>query len=305
MENLLVFDDTFSGETVAAFRENFAAIWETGRAEEYYDHLLAYIASGSRYVPVLYPAMALTYNEVRELKQTIEAACPAVKEDFFKDYRQYFATFIRGLQLTYDEKQRVVAVQDADGQSFIANYTYNDQDAVTAFSFESLDNLQFQANYSYDEDGNLTGLLSPGFNMNFTYDADNQLTALNTSQGTHTWITESDESGFLGKYSTPFYSNYFTVRMNQQQAPLLATDADGRTIQWQYDEDNNFTSISSPDRTINYLLNNQNRDWLISSNDNESIRYQQPGINKYDITISGTVQANLHYTVTKKLDKKL
>lgn len=304
MENLLVFDDTFSGETVSAFKENFAAIWETGKTEGYYDDLLAYIASASRYVPVLYPSMALSYSEVQTLKQTIEAACPAVKGQFFKDHHQYFATVLRGLQLTYDEKQRVVSVRDADGQNFILNYTYNSQDAVTDFSFQSLDNLQFQANYSYDENGNLTGLFSPGFNMNFTYDADNQLTTLNTGQGTHTWITESDESGFLGKYSTPFYSNYFTVRMDQQQAPVLATDADGRTLQWQYDEDYNFASISSTDRTINYLLNNQNRDLLITSNDNESIRYQQPSINEYNITTSGTVLANLHYTVTKQSDKK-
>lgn len=303
MENLLVFDDTFSGEAVSAFRENFAAIWETGRAEGYYAHLLAYIASGSRYVPVLYPAMALTYNEVRELKQTIEAACPAVKEDFFKDYRQYFATFIRGLQLTYDEKQRVVAVQDADGQSFIANFTYNNQNAITGVLVQSSDNLQLQANYSYDENGNLTGVLSPRGSLNFLYDHNNQLTTLNTSQGAHTWSIETNDFGSLTRYSTPLRSNYLTLQSDQQGAPILITDADGRNVQWHYDDNSTITSITSPERAIDYSYDEPNQSWLITSNDNENIHYQRPDIDGFRITTSGTVMAELHFSTAKQPDK--
>ncbi len=303
MENLLVFDDTFSGETVSAFRENFATIWETGRAEGYYDDLLAYIVSGSRYVPVLYPSMALTYNEVQTLKQTIEAACPAVKGQFFKDHHQYFASFLRGLQLTYDEKQRVISVCDVDGQSFTANYAYNDQNAITSVLIQSIDNLQLQANYSYNENGNLTGLLSPRGSLNFLYNHNNQLTTLNTSQGAHTWSIETNDLGSLTRYSTPLRSNYLTLQSDQQGAPILITDADGRNVQWHYDDNSTITSITSPECAINYSYNEPNQNWLITSNDNESIHYQRPGIDEFRITTSGAVMADLHFSTVKQPDK--
>ncbi len=303
MENLLVFDDTFSSETVAAFRSNFESIWSTGRVEGYYNDLLTYINSDTRYVPVLYPSMALTYDEVRALRQITENVCPAVKEQFFKDNCQYFATFPRGLQLTYDANGRVTSAQDVTEQSYIINYAYNEQDAVTNVFFQSSDNLQFQESYSYDANGNLIDLLSPQFNLNFSYDGNNQLTALNAGQGMHIWTTETNDTGSLVKYSTPLHSNYLTAQWDKQGAPVLATDADGRSLYWQYDNNYTITSIASPDRTINYSYDEHNRDWRISSNDNESIHYQQPGINEFNITTTGTVLADLHYSTLEQQDK--
>jgi RHS repeat-associated protein len=303
MENMLVIDDTFSSETVTAFRNNFKSIWNTGRVEGYYNDLLAYINSCTRYIPVLYPSMALTYSEVRSLKRTIENVCPEVMGSFFKDYHQFFASFLKGLQFNYDENQRVVSVRDAEDQSFIINYTYNEQNIVTSVLIQSSDNLLSQADYSYDGNGNPTGLLSPEFNVNFIYDNNNQLKALNAGLGTHTWSVEANDSGFWGSYSTPFYANYLNVQLNQQRTPSIATDADGRILYWQYDNDYNYASISSTDRTINYSLYDRNRDWRISANDGESIHYQQPNINEFNITTSGTVQADLHYTVAKQQDK--
>ncbi len=302
MENLLVFDDTFSGETVANFQNNFTAIRETGRVEGFYNDLLAYIGSGSRYVPVLYPSMALTYSEVRALKQTIENACPAVKEQFFKDNCQYFATFPRGLQFTYDANGRVTSVQDADEQSYVVNYAYNDQNVINNVFYQSSDNLQFQTNYAYDENGNLIGLQSPGSNVNFSYD-NNRLTALSAGQGTHSWIIEPNDSGSLVRYSTPFQINYLTLQSDQLGAPVLVTDADGRSLQWQYDNNYTITSITSPDRTINYSYDEHNRDWQISSNDNESIHYKQPSANEFNIITSGTVLADLYYSAMEQQDK--
>ncbi|HEX3047918.1 MAG TPA: phospholipase D-like domain-containing protein [Bacillota bacterium] len=303
MENLLVFDNAFASQTVAAFEANFESIWQTGRAEGFYNDLIQYINSGSRYIPVLYPAMALTYGEIRSLREITERVCPAVNGPYFKDNSQFFAAFPKGLQFTYDQNQRVVSLQDGEEQKYGANYTHNDQNLITGIYFQSVDNLRFSENYIYTETGNLIGLGAPGVNLNFTYDTNNQLTSMNTGQGTYTWSMENNGSGSLTRYSTPIYANYLTVQSDRYGMPVVSTDADGRSLDWRYDDDTYLSSIVSPNRTINYQLNDQNRDWLISTTDNESIRVQKPGWNELNMTTTGTVAANLTYRLMENQDK--
>jgi phosphatidylserine/phosphatidylglycerophosphate/cardiolipin synthase-like enzyme len=72
-ENVLVFRGPDHAALVAAFAANFEALWDTGRDRR--DDLEAEIAAGEA-VPLVFPAIALTYAEVVALRQAIRAACP-------------------------------------------------------------------------------------------------------------------------------------------------------------------------------------------------------------------------------------
>ena len=77
MENMVIYEGPEFAALVASFEASFARLWETGRAEGRLGALEAKIASG-RSFPIVFDAMALTWDEVTGLKQAIRAACPAI-----------------------------------------------------------------------------------------------------------------------------------------------------------------------------------------------------------------------------------
>lgn len=61
----------------AAFEQNFARIYETGRAQGLLTSLRAQIGTAQT-IPLVFPPMALTYSEVDQLRQLIRANCAVV-----------------------------------------------------------------------------------------------------------------------------------------------------------------------------------------------------------------------------------
>ncbi|PCC72946.1 Phosphatidylserine/phosphatidylglycerophosphate/cardiolipin synthase [Nannocystis exedens] len=90
-ENMLVFRGPAYAELVARFADNFAAIWDTGRDDERLTTLHRDIADG-RPVPLVFPAMALEHAEIRELKNKIRAACPAVDSPPYREHPEAHRT---------------------------------------------------------------------------------------------------------------------------------------------------------------------------------------------------------------------
>lgn len=82
-ENMLVFRDDAYADLVASYEDNFATMWETGRAE----NLLADVRSDVQnddVIPLVFDSMALDHEEVRQLKSLIVANCPAVNSEDFR-----------------------------------------------------------------------------------------------------------------------------------------------------------------------------------------------------------------------------
>lgn len=303
MENLLIFTDEFSPKAVSAFNDNFAAIWNTGREEGYYNDLLTYLDSESRIIPLLFPPISLTYHETRTLKEKIANAYSPSVETFLKEHKMHLAFFLKGFQFNYDEQNRVSSITDEANQSFHLDYAYNSQGQVIGLSFQSLDTGEFQVNYFYDEQGNLTQLLSPEFDLTFAYDDHNFLKSLTSGQGTHTWDTEVNDSGLTGFLSTPLQYRSSTVELNQQGDPLAITDADGRWINWFYDENSTLSSLTTAERDIYFSRDDANHRWQIQTNDLEQVVFEQPSFDQFKISTSGTVISDLHYTITEQPEK--
>ncbi len=301
MENLLVLGSVVFSEVVAAYRNNFESIWKTGREEGFYNDVLSYIHSETRYVPVLFPSMALEHNEVTHLRQIIREANPAVLEPFFKENREYFAFYPRGLEWIYDEDDRLISLRSAGVSSFDLDLIYNPQDLITEVELSTNDNLQLNQSYAYDADDKLTQISSKRYHINFAYDDSGYLSSVDAGQGLHTWRDEESDSISWSYYSTPDVANYITAQWNEQGLPILSTDADGREIRWQYDNNDRLTTVDTPSREIWYSADNdKNQTWGVETSDGESFSFQQVSINEIEVKIAGTVQADLHYTTTEQ-----
>lgn len=89
-ENMTWFAGPENAALVAAFDANFAAMWETGRAEGKLDALRRKVEDpAARTIPIVFDPMALAWSEVTELKRAIRASCPAVDS---VDYRKNSAS---------------------------------------------------------------------------------------------------------------------------------------------------------------------------------------------------------------------
>lgn len=66
---------------VAQFEQNFAAMWDAGR--DLLAPLRAKIETAST-IPIVFPAMALTYDEFGDLRALIRASCPAVDSEAYR-----------------------------------------------------------------------------------------------------------------------------------------------------------------------------------------------------------------------------
>lgn len=84
LENMVIYSGGAYAPLVAAFSENFEGMWQTGEAEGRYAELLDEIQNGSGPVPIVYPSMALGWEQVTTLKQAIRDACTDVDSEDFR-----------------------------------------------------------------------------------------------------------------------------------------------------------------------------------------------------------------------------
>jgi phosphatidylserine/phosphatidylglycerophosphate/cardiolipin synthase-like enzyme len=76
-ENMFVFKGAAYAQLVAAYEQNYAAIRETGRAEGKLASLVETVESEA-VIPIVFDPMALTWQEVTDLKSKIRSECPDV-----------------------------------------------------------------------------------------------------------------------------------------------------------------------------------------------------------------------------------
>ena len=95
LENLVIYE---LPQLAQDFTANFERMWSTGQAEGRYEDLLAEITEGDGEIPLVYDAMALGWEEVKVLKDTIEDLCPAVHRWDYKKYPQSHKTCPREAQ---------------------------------------------------------------------------------------------------------------------------------------------------------------------------------------------------------------
>lgn len=84
MENIIVLDGEAQAPIVRQFVENFDALWVT-RTDDTYDRLMARIDGATSDFPIVFPAMALTWEQVDALKDAIRANCPNVDSAEYRD----------------------------------------------------------------------------------------------------------------------------------------------------------------------------------------------------------------------------
>jgi len=81
-ENMMVFRGDAYADLVASYEQNFATLWETGRAEDLLGDVREEIATAD-VIPMTFDSMALEHEEVRQLKSLVLEHCPlANSEDF-------------------------------------------------------------------------------------------------------------------------------------------------------------------------------------------------------------------------------
>jgi RHS repeat-associated protein len=303
MENVVIFNTTASASTVNKFVSNFNEIWNLGRVENYYGDLLTNISSSSRYTPLLFPSTALTRSEYTNLKQQVESACPSVTDPYFKTNGQLYATYLKGIGLTYNSNNSgVTKINDNQNQQFAINYAYNQNDYLLSSNYQSADNITFNKGYTYDIDNNLTNTTTPLFNVNFSY-ANNEISTVNSGQGNHTWSNQNLGNNELKiSYNRPNRPNYLVTEWTNFNLPKSLTDFSNRNIQWTFDANNDLNGINVLNRTINFI--NGNNSLNATTNDNNNLNLQINSLNNYDVNTVGIVATTINYDVQEQADKK-
>lgn len=82
-ENCVVMEGAEFADVISAYEANFAAIWETGRADDLLPGLREQIASADP-IPIVFPSMALTWQEFTDLRALIMENCTQVNSDEFR-----------------------------------------------------------------------------------------------------------------------------------------------------------------------------------------------------------------------------
>ncbi|MBN2164658.1 MAG: hypothetical protein JW717_00105 [Marinilabiliaceae bacterium] len=304
MENEVIFNRNASNSSVDAYLDNFSEIWETGRTEGFYNDIVNHINSDSRYIPVLFPSISLDHSEVTSLKGQIQSASPTVFDEYFKDNKQYFSTFLRDVSLTYDDYDRLATAEDSRNNEFGINYSYNYYSQITGVSFQGNDSLGFTESYDYNSSGNLTSLNSPLFNLSLTY-TDDELSALDAGQGAHSWTSTANGSGITSQYSIPGLQDYLTVQWNDKGLPTSVSDADSRTIGWAYDDNDVMSSITTSTRNVQFTVDSLEPNYDIATSDGEGIAIEQNDINSLNISTTGTVASTIEYQTEEQPDKNI
>jgi phosphatidylserine/phosphatidylglycerophosphate/cardiolipin synthase-like enzyme len=85
MENMVIYDGSAFPELVAAFEANFEGMWVTGEAEGLLASLTDEIENGTESsFPIVFPPMALTWEQVTELKAVIRDNCPGINTEAYR-----------------------------------------------------------------------------------------------------------------------------------------------------------------------------------------------------------------------------
>jgi phosphatidylserine/phosphatidylglycerophosphate/cardiolipin synthase-like enzyme len=82
-ENMVVFHSPAHSPLVAKFEADFESIWKTGHDEGKLDSLLDTVDHASS-VPLVFDPIALTWNDVTNLKQHIRTSCSAADSTPFR-----------------------------------------------------------------------------------------------------------------------------------------------------------------------------------------------------------------------------
>jgi phosphatidylserine/phosphatidylglycerophosphate/cardiolipin synthase-like enzyme len=83
MENLVVYQP--AAGLADAFEDNFRSVWDTGVAQKRYESLVDLIENTSKPIPIVFEPMALTWQQVTDLKDLIRKHCPAVDSQPYRD----------------------------------------------------------------------------------------------------------------------------------------------------------------------------------------------------------------------------
>ena len=82
-ENCVVMEGAEFADVISAYEANFAAIWETGRADDLLTGLQGEIATADT-IPIVFDSMALTWQEFTDLRALITENCTQVNSDEFR-----------------------------------------------------------------------------------------------------------------------------------------------------------------------------------------------------------------------------
>ena len=86
MENMLFYTSQDYPALVSSFSRNFTQLWNTAEPEVYQSLMQEINAPQASEVPIVFPAMALDWDDLNALKQAIRDVCPAINSD---EYRRY------------------------------------------------------------------------------------------------------------------------------------------------------------------------------------------------------------------------
>ena len=84
MENMIVYQGGPFAAMAEQFTQNFSSMWTTAESEGLYDALIELIENTSEPIPLVFPPMALTWEQVTHLKELIRQNCPAVDSDAYR-----------------------------------------------------------------------------------------------------------------------------------------------------------------------------------------------------------------------------
>lgn len=84
LENIVIYNAASHPQLIESFKANFNYLWTMGDADGLYAKLLDEIENGTGSVPLVFEAMALTYQEVTVLKDLIKKHCPHINDNDYK-----------------------------------------------------------------------------------------------------------------------------------------------------------------------------------------------------------------------------
>ncbi len=84
MENDVILRGEAHAATIAAYVDNFDALWVTGEEDGLYAPLLDQIQHGTDSFPIVFEPMALDWDQVTVLKEAIRVACPEINSAGFR-----------------------------------------------------------------------------------------------------------------------------------------------------------------------------------------------------------------------------
>ena len=82
-ENCVMMEGAEFADVISAYEANFAAIWETGRADDLLTELRGEISTADT-IPIVFDSMALTWQEFTDLRSLIMDNCTQVNSDEFR-----------------------------------------------------------------------------------------------------------------------------------------------------------------------------------------------------------------------------